>query len=199
MAERYGFRDDKGGTPKDARGWRLARARDKQHLRLALSSLARHGYYVFDEVITEHAGSIDFLAVGSVAVVVILMRSEAGYVSRGSYPHKLLLDGKPFDDDPLVQAAELGDEVSANLFEEAGREIASLVCFTRADFELDEERRPPMGTSPIWELPWALDPEGQEENLTPADIEEIAEKVQKVYGRPPIVTPSRDQEWEGGA
>ena len=166
--------------------------RHKEHVRLVLSSIVPHDYYVFDGIITENAGLLDYLAVGPLGVVVIIVRYDEGCVGFGRDENEILLDGKPFEDDPFSQAAELVEEISANLLG-GDVEITGIVCFPRADFEVDENRKPPLGTTPVWELPWALDPEGEEKTLTPADVEEIAEKIQKVYGRPPIVTPQREE------
>jgi hypothetical protein len=188
LTEHHGFLDDGRGSPKRARDRRVARAQDIRHVRLALSSVARHGYYVFDELIMDEVGSLDFLAVGPLGVVVIPVRSDVGYVGRGGADEEILLDGKPFEDDPFLQARELSEALDKALFGGAG-DISSVVCFPRAEFEVDENRKPPLGTTSVWELPWALDPEGEEDALTPADVEEIAEKVREVYGRPPIVTP----------
>jgi hypothetical protein len=66
-----------------------------------------------------------------------------------------------------------------------------MICFLYAQLEVKDHENP-LGITPLWELPRALDPEG-EVVLTPADIEEIAEKVQKIYGRPPIVAPQREE------
>jgi hypothetical protein len=192
IVEHHGFLNDEGDRPKTARERRIARAKDIEHVRLALSSTARHGYYVFDELITEEAGSLDFLAVGPLGVVVIPVRSDEGCVSSGRAEDEILLDGEPFEDDPFRQARELTEEIDMALFGGAG-DIGTLVCFTRAHFQVDHERKPPLGTTPVWELPWALDPEEQEAKLNPADVEDIAEKVQEIYGRPPIVTPRREE------
>jgi hypothetical protein len=191
MVEHHGFLNDEGNRPMTAREQRIARAKDKEHVRLALGSIARHGYYVFDELITEEAGSLDFLAVGPLGVIVIPVRHDEGYISRGRAEGEILINGKTFEDDPFRQARELSKELDMALFEGVG-DISSIVCFTRARFETDDERKPPLGTTPVWELPWALDPEGQEEKLNPIDTDEIAERVQEVYGRPPIVTPERE-------
>jgi hypothetical protein len=192
LMEQHGFLDDEERRPRTARERRIALAREKEHVRLALSSIAPHGYYVFDEIITENAGLLDYLVVGALGVVVIIVRYDEGCVGFGRDENEILLDGKPFVDDPFSQAAELVEELSANLLG-GDVEITGIVCFPRADFEVDENRKPPLGTTPVWELPWALDPEGEEETLTPADVEEIAEKVQKIYGRPPIVMPQREE------
>lgn len=196
MVEHHGFLNDGEDCPKTVRERRIARARDKEHVRLALNATARHGYYVFDEIITENAGALDFLAVGPVGLVVIPVRHDEGYLSRGQTGDEILLNEASFEDDPFRQARELAEDIDIALFAGDGV-IGTLVCFPRAEFELDEERKPPLGTTSVWELPWALDPEGEEEVLNPADIEEIAERVQQVYGRPPIVIPLREDRERG--
>ena len=171
-------------TPREKR---IALAREKQMVRSALLSTARHGYYVFDELITEEAGIIDFLAVGPLSACAILVRSEMGYISLGPNRVRLQIDGRDLEDDPHEQGSTLVDDVDERVFEHTYN-THLLICFLYAELELDENNLVPRGTTPIWELPWALDPEGVE-NLNPAQIEEIAEKVQEVYGRPPIVRP----------
>jgi hypothetical protein len=191
IVKHHGFLNDEGDRPKTARERRIARAKDIEHVRLALSSTARHGYYLFDELITEEAGSLDFLAVGPLGVVVIPVRFDEGCVSSGRTEDEILLDGEPFEDDPFRQARELTEEIDMALFGGAG-DIGTLVCFTRAHFQVDHERKPPLGTTPVWELSWALDPKEQEEKLNPADVVDIAERVQEIYGRPPIIAPQRE-------
>src|SRR5215217_6132524 len=111
IVEHHDFLNGEGDRPKTARERRIARAKDIEHVRLALSSTARHGYYVFDEIITEEAGSLDFLAVGPLGVVVIPVRSDEGCVSSGRAEDEILLDGEPFKDDPFRQARELTEEI----------------------------------------------------------------------------------------
>ena len=57
---------------------RIERARRKDLVRTALRSAAAHGYYIFDELLTEEAGMIDFLAVGPVGACVVVVRDEPG-------------------------------------------------------------------------------------------------------------------------
>jgi len=45
------------------------------------------------------------------------------------------------------------------------------------------------GVCKVWTLAWTLDPEDDEE-LTPADAAELAEEVERVYGRPPFARPA---------
>ena len=185
--EHQNFMTGERGIPRTRQEKRLALAREKQMVRSALLSTAWHGYYVFDELITEEAGIIDFLAVGPLSACAVLPRSERGYINLDLESDKLLLDGQSFEEDPHEEASGLVDDVDMRVFEHTYN-TRFLICFLYAELELDEHNLVPHGTTPIWELPWALDPEG-EENLNPADIEEIVEKVQAVYGRPPIIRP----------
>lgn len=185
--EQPDFMSGEEDIPRTQREKRLALAREKQMVRSALMSAARHGYYVFDELITDDAGIIDFFAVGPLTACAVLVRSDRGYISWDKGRNKLLIDGRDFEDDPHQQASGLVDDVDRKVF---GNDysIRFLICFMNTEFEVDENRLPPYATTPVWELPWALDPEG-EENLNRARIEEIVEKVQEVYGRPPIIRP----------
>ncbi len=196
VADNHDFLQDRGDPLRNAQERRVAVARETEHVRLALRSVSRHGYYVFDALATEEAGLLDYAAVGPLGLIAILVRTDRGCVGFGACKDEILLDGKPFDDDPFEQARELTTALDTELFDDCG-DVWGIVCFLHATFELDEERKPPLGTTPLWELSWALDPEGREMLFTPADIEEIAEKVQRVYGRPPIITPNRDRLWEG--
>jgi len=194
IVEQHGFLEGEGDQQKTAREQRIARAKEKELMRSALCSTARYGCYVFDELITEEAGIIDFLVVGPQDVSAIVVRSDRGYVSLVKERDLLLIDGERFEDDPYDQGRFLVRDVNTKVFDQT-YSVKYLICFLYAQLEIDENRQIPSGTTPLWELPWALDPEG-EENLT-ADIEEIAEKVQKVYGRPPIVTPQKAGQEEG--
>lgn len=191
------FLQDENALPRNAQERRIAAARETEYVRLALRSICRHGYYVFDNLIAEGTGILDYMAAGPLGLIAILVRTDQGCVGFGQRKGEIMLDGKPFEDDPFEQARQLTAAIDKALFDDCG-DVRGIVCFPYASFELDEERKPPAGTTPLWELSWALDPEDRETMLTPADIKEIAEKVQRVYGRPPIVTPNRDRLWEEG-
>ncbi len=198
MADNHDFLQGRSEFPRNAQERRIAEAREIEHVRLALRSTSWNGYYVFDSLVTEEAGILDYAAVGPLGLIAILVRIDRGCVGFDASKDEILLDGKLFDDDPFEQARELTAALDKTLFDDCG-EVRGMVCFLHASFELDEERKPPLGTTPLWELSWALDPEGREVMHTSADIEEIAERVQRVYGRPPIITPNRDRLWEGGS
>ena len=156
---------------------------------MALRSVAAHGYYVFDELMTEEAGKIDFLAVGPVGAVICVVRDEAGDVT-ADVDGTLYLNGRPFADDPKRQAAELAEDVNAR-FEDTGAYAYRVVCFTRAElYYLGENVDKVLkGVCPTWDLPLSFASAPIEH--TPADVAELADRIREAYGRPPFVTPEQ--------
>lgn len=169
---------------------RIERARRKDLVRTALRSAAGHGYYVFDELMTEDAGMIDFLAVGPVGVCVVVVRDEPGAVT-ADVDGTLYLNGRRFEDDPKRQARELENDVDRKL-KGTGAQCYDIICFTRAElFHLGDDVREVMrGVSPIWDLPLPF--ASAETQHTPADVAELADHIREVYGRPPFVVPEED-------
>ena len=159
-------------------------------MRLALRSAAAHGYYVFDELMTEHAGMIDFLAVGPVGACVVVVRDEAGTVT-ADVDAMLYLNAQPFADNPKQQAADLAEDVNVR-FEGTGAKAFHVVCFTRAELEyLGEDEDVLWGVCPTWDLPLTFS-EAEKEH-TPADVEGLADLVRETYGRPPFVAPEEGE------
>lgn len=181
---------DPEGRRLSAREERIERARRKDLVRTALRSAAAHGYYIFDELMTEEVGMIDFLAVGPVGACVVVVRDEPGNVT-ADVDGTLYLDGRPFADDPKRQAGDLEDDVNAK-FEGLDAHCYDIICFTRADlFYLGDEPGTVLkGVSPIWDLPLAF--AEADEDHTPADVAELADHIRAVYGRPPFVVPGED-------
>lgn len=175
------------GDVSDAKTRRIELSNKRELVRAALRSTGAHGYYVFDELVTEHAGTMDYLAVGPLEAAVIVVRQNPGVVS-ADRDGELLIDGRRFADDPREQARELSQDISSRVFGAEDR-VEYFICFTEARLMVDKDNQYPRSTTPLMDLAWALDPEG-EQNLTPADIEEIAEKVEDAYGRPPFVRPA---------
>ncbi len=156
-------------------------------MRSALRSAAAHDYYVFDELMTEEAGMIDFLAVGPVGACVIVVRDERGIVT-ADVDGTLYLDGRHFEDDPNRQAEDLVDDVNAELAD-TGVHAYHVICFTRAElYYLGEDREVLKGVCPTWDLALAF-AEATDE-YPPADVAELAEEVERIYGRPPFVRPA---------
>ncbi len=170
-----------------AREERIAQAKRRELVRSALRSAAAHGYYVFDELVTEEAGMIDYLTIGPVGACVVVVRDEAGGVT-ADVDGILHLDGRRFEDDPNRQAEDLVDDVNAKL-EGTGVRAYHVICFTRADiFYLGEDREVLQGIYATWDLALAFT-EATEE-YPPADVAELADRVRDAYGRPPFVTPA---------
>ena len=175
-----------------AREERIAHAERRELVRSALRSAAAHGYYVFDELMTEEAGMIDFLAVGPVGACVIVVRDERGSVT-ADVDGTLYLGGRRFVDDPNRHAEDLVDDVNVRL-EGTGAQTFHVICFTRADlYYLGEDREVLRGVCPTWDLALAF-AEATEE-YSPVDVAELADRVRRAYGRPPFVIP----EGVGGA
>ncbi len=179
---------DRSDTPPrmSGREQRFEQARRLQRLRAALSAAGPLGCYVFDELVADEAGKIDYLVVGPLAVCAVIVRDEPGVVTAAP-DRTLLVDGRPLEDDPRRQASELTDDLVEKL-SDFDPPIASLICFTNAELEPGDNPSLMRGTCTLWTLSWNLDPEGEEE-LTAADIEELAERIEQAYGRPPFVSP----------
>jgi len=176
------------GPPRTARERRIARDNRAERVRSALrAASARHGYHVFDELATEEAGKLDFLAVGPLGVVAVVMRDEAGVVSAAE-DGELLLDGLPFEEDPREQVVELGRDVISRV-DEAQGVGATLICFSRAEVEYPDDLELMRGVCTVWTLTQILAPEDDSE-LSPTDVAELAGAVERIYGRPPFARPA---------
>ena len=180
--------DESEQPPRSSRERRIARDNRIERVRSALQAASeQHGYHVFDELMTEEAGKLDFLAVGPLGIVAIVIRDEGGLVSAAE-DGELLLDRRPFEESPRVQVTELGSDVVARV-DGTGGTVATLICFSRAEVEYPDDLELMRGICTVWTVSWTLDPEGDEE-LTPADAVELAEEVERVYGRPPFARPA---------
>ncbi len=171
-----------------AREERIARGERREFVRSALRSATIHGYYVFDELMTQEAGMIDFLAVGPVGGCVVVVRDEEGDVT-ADVDGTLYLDVRRFADDPHRQVEELVRDVNAKL-EDTGAQVYQVICFTRAELYYlgDDPDDVLKGVCPTWDLSLSF-AEAPEEH-TPADVAALAERVRDAYGRPPFVTPA---------
>ncbi len=173
---------------RTARERRIAKDNRTERVRSSLRAASeQHGYHVFDELMTEEAGKLDFLAVGPLGVVAIVVRDESGLVSVAE-DGELLLDGRPFEESPRKQLDELGTDVITRVAEVGGT-VATLICFSRAEVEYPDDLELMRGICTVWTLAWTLDPKDNEE-FTLADVADLADKVERVYGRPPFVRPA---------
>lgn len=165
---------------------RIAHAERKELVRSALRSAAMHGYFIFDELMTEEVGVIDFLAVGPVGGCVIVVRDEEGAVTADA-DGTLFLNGRLFADDPRRQAEDLTADVNAKL-KDTGAYAYHIICFTRAEiYYLGKDQNVLEGICPTWDL--ALPFASAEAEHNPADVADIASVVRQAYRRLPFVIP----------
>lgn len=177
---------DKESGRQSARERRLARDDERERVRSALRFAAQYGYYVFDELVTERAGTLDYLAVGPPGATAVIVRDDEGVVIADPYTYQLYVDGYPFEDDPRQQRTEQADDIVARLTR-GDVPVGALTCFTRAELRDSREPDAYIGIATIWTLPWAFDKE--EENFNPAEVADIADDMERIYGRPPFVKP----------
>jgi hypothetical protein len=174
--------------PRTARERRIARDNRIERVRSALRVASeQHGYHVFDEIMTEEAGKLDFLAVGPPGAVAIVSRDESGLVSAAE-DGELLIDGRPFEESPREQVDALSDDVIVRVLRVGGT-LDTVICFACAEVEYPADLELMRGICTVWTLAWVLDPKGDQQ-FTPADVMELAEEVERVYGRPPFARPT---------
>ena len=159
-------------------------------MRLALRSAAAHGYYVFDELMTEEAGMIDFLAVGPVGALVVVVRDEPGTVT-ADVDSTLYLNGRPFPE-TRTAGRRLG-RGRVRQAEAAGslRLPRHLLYAGRTLIPRAKTRTSSEGVCPTWDLPLAF--EEAEREHTPTEVAELADLIREVYGRPPFVVPEEGE------
>lgn len=159
-----------------------------ERVRASLRAVSeQHGYYVFDELMTEEEGKLDFLAVGPPGAVAIVVRDESGTVSAAE-DGELLLDSQPFDEDPQMQVETLGNDVLARV-SGTRNTLDTLICFSRADVEYPDDLELMRGVCKLWTLSWTLEPEDQEQ-LSTADVADLADEVERIYKRSPFARPA---------
>ena len=178
-------------TPQSARERRLARDDERERVRAALRFAAHYGYYVFDELVTEQAGTLDYLAVGPPGATATIVREDEGIFIAEPYTHEWFINGYHFEDDPRQQADEQTSDVIANLTR-GDVSVGSCICFTRAELRDSGNPEANRGVANLFSLPRAF--EQGEEVFNPAEVGEIADDVERIYGRPPFVKPASEQD-----
>ena len=159
-------------------------------MRLALRSAAAHGYFVFDELMTEDAGMIDFLAVGPTGPCVVVVRDEPGTVV-ADVDSTLYLNGRSFADDPNSQGEDLGEDVYAKLGE-GEYVVHHVICFTRANLKYaGDDVNVLQGICPTLDLPLSFSDAPVDH--TPGEVRELADLVREAYGRSPFVVPEEGE------
>ena len=175
-----------GARHPDARQRRINRETDYERVRSALRAGAHHGCYVFDSLMTDEAGLLDYLVVGPYGISAIVVRDEHGDVQPDLETGELRIIRSPFKDDPRKQEKEQTWDVINKLAREDVPTFG-LICFTRAEVKLIGDPEADRGLSQTWGLPRMF--EDREEVLDPADVDELARRIENIYARPPFVRP----------
>lgn len=178
---------------ESARNRRLARDAERESVRAALRFGADYGYYVFDELVSETKGTLDYLAVGALGVCAIIIREDEGIFIADPYNHEWYLNGYPFEDDPIQQRIELTNDVTDKLSgvqppDATSVPINSVICLTRAEIHSSGNDESYRGITDLMTMPLVVF--GQEDHeLSPEDVEAVAHHIESVYSRPPFVRP----------
>lgn len=192
---------------KFAREQRINAAHDRQNIRAALSSLGPKGVYVFEDLVTE-AGSIDFLCLSTWRAMMVLARTEEGYIWRDTMTDLIVHADDPPELDPETgEEIRWGSYLPENLdlvlrdlntayHREVGitrQELAwTVICFTRAKIQRESSTRAnPWGLCPLMDLASWLDPVGEQgTTFSEARLLEVVAATEKVYSREPFVRPT---------
>ena len=207
LKDRLNYRLRYESLGKLAREERINAAHDRQNIRAALSSLGPKGVYVFEDLVTE-AGAIDFLCLSTWRAMMILARTEEGYIWRDTMSDLIVHADDPPELDPETgEEIRWGSYLPENLdlvlqdlntayHREVGitrQELAwTVICFTRAKIQRESSTRAnPWGLCPLMDLASWLDPVGEQgTTFTEARLLEVVAATEKVYSREPFVRPT---------
>ena len=185
---------------------RLKAGQDRQNVRLALSSLAHRGTYVFEDLMTEQ-GAIDFLTLSRTGVNLVFVWTDEGYVWRdpstdlimyGEYASEVdpetgykNLWGDPLPENPDVVTSEIVRAYHTDVGVVRGEGSWTTYCFTRAEIQrLSEYTNDPRGMSATIDLASWIDWKDESEfTITEDRVHELAAITEEVYSRKPIVRP----------
>lgn len=176
-----------GARHPDARQRRINRETDYERVRSALRAGAHHGCYVFDSLMTDEAGLLDFLIVGPYGISAVIVRGEHGDVMADPDTHELHIIRSPFEDDPRRQVMDQLGDVERKL---SRTDVPTffLMCFTRAEIKDSGNPEAEKGLCQTWGIPRMF--EDRNEVLeSPEDMDTLARSIESIYARPPFVRP----------
>lgn len=191
---------------KLAREKRLKAGRDRHNIRLALSSLAPKGTYVFEDLMTEQ-GAIDFLTLSRSGMHVVLVWTDEGFVWRDPSTDVIIyaertsgvdpesgykrLWGDPLPENPDIIASEIARAYHKEVGVVHGEGSWSIHCFTRAEIQRPSDyANRPHGMSATIDLATYIDWQDESEfTITEDRVHELAAITEEVYSRKPIVRP----------
>lgn len=165
---------------------RIARDADRERVRAALKGGAHHGCYVFDGLMTDEAGMLDYLIVGPYGITAIVVRGEHGDVQADPETRELRLIRAPFKDDPRRQVNDQLEDVERHL-RRTDVPTFFVMCFTRAEIKDSGNPEANRGLYKTWGLPKIFG--NKQPVMFPDDVDELARRIESIYGRPPFVRP----------
>ncbi|MDP9437571.1 MAG: hypothetical protein M3P49_02315 [Actinomycetota bacterium] len=191
-----------------ARTMRISHARGREKMRSALLPLPAHGYFVFEDLLTDEAGAVDFLAVGPGGIHYAALVPHEGSVWRHEQDDRLywgqesvLLDaetderdwyGGPFEEDLDAMIRALGEDVASKVYGGEGGSLFPYLCFTEARLHVSDGKHP-RGVVSVWDLAYQISitdlAEYGRHNLPPEEVERFAAVIEETYGRPPWLVP----------
>lgn len=175
-----------GARHPDKREQRINRQTDYERVRSALRAGAANGCYVFDALMTDESGLLDYLIVGPDGVTAVVVRDEHGDVKADPDTHELHIIRSPFEDDPRRQVKDQLEDVERRL-NRTDVPTFRLICFTRAEIKDSGNPEADRGLYQTWGVPKIFGEE--EEVLNPEDVDELARSIESIYARPPFVRP----------
>lgn len=175
-----------GARHPDKREQRINRQTDYERVRSALRAGAANGCYVFDALMTDEAGLLDYLVVGPDGISAIVVRSEHGDVKADPDTHELSIIRSPFEDDPRRQVKDQLEDVERKL---SRTDVPTffVMCFTRAEIQDSGNPEANRGLYQTWGLPKIF--KEKEAVLGPEDVDDLARSIESIYARPPFVRP----------
>jgi hypothetical protein len=188
-----------------AKEHRIKAGHDRQNIRVALSSLAYKGAYVFDDIVTE-AGPVDFLVITSAGIYKIYTMMHEGTVWRdraqGIIIHsdrppeinpetgKETLSGDPLPENPDIYSKEIDETYAREVDLKSTDRYWTMYCFTRARILKQGLKEAPMNVCPLMDMTrWITVHSEQQKPLPEGRVHELADITEEVYSRSPIVRP----------
>ena len=192
---------------EEAKRRRINGAVGREKVRAALAPLADEGYFAFELLFTEEAGTIDQLVVGPTSVTLVVVMSHEGLVWEDEGTGRLLRGtsgrtdpatgrtrwwGEPFEEDPYQVINAMREDAQRRVFGGPGP-VWGHLCFTEAELGERGDGADPTGAVSVWDLaeriPQGPAPVEDQEYFDPDEVADLARRVRDAYGREPWLRP----------
>lgn len=194
--------EPKGDLAKEQR---IKAGQDRQNIRVALSSLAHKGAYVFEDIMTE-AGAVNFLVITRAGIYKIYTMMNEGAVWRDQAQGIIVhsdqpprehpetgeewLWGDPLPENPDIYSKEIDETYAREVDLKSTDRYWTMYCFTRARILKQGLKEAPMNMCPLMDMTrWITVHSDQQKPLPEGRIHELADITEGVYSRSPIVRP----------